>query len=81
MQYNKFDIFRHSQALSYVKSRPDILRSVGDFGVGDVYLIGSSVQKFTVVISCTLYRVVCGTLHPLPLSLHRHSVYLSEGFL
>ena len=26
MQYNKFDIFRHSQALSYAKSRPDILR-------------------------------------------------------
>lgn len=25
-QYNKFDIFRHSQALSYAKSRPDILR-------------------------------------------------------
>ena len=22
IQYNKFDIFRHSQALSYVKSRP-----------------------------------------------------------
>lgn len=26
MQYNKFDIFRHSQVLSYVKSHPDILR-------------------------------------------------------
>lgn len=26
MQYNKFDIFRYSQAISYVKSRPDILR-------------------------------------------------------
>lgn len=26
MQYNKFDIFRYSQALSYVKSRPEILR-------------------------------------------------------
>lgn len=26
MQYNKFDFFRYSQAISYVKSRPDILR-------------------------------------------------------
>lgn len=24
MQYNKFDIFRHSQALSYLKSRPEM---------------------------------------------------------
>ena len=26
MQYNKFDIFRHSLTLFYIKSRPDILR-------------------------------------------------------